>query len=217
MSNPTSSGLEGTIVAETAISDVDGERGRLVIAGSDVEQLAAAGDYERAVQQVLSAGGARVSEVKLGAARLAAWEMLARVGDALDTTDAMDALRTGLGHLRPTGDDTADAIAALGAAPVLVAAWNRKRMGAPPIGPDPTLDHATDYLRMSTGSAPSREAATALDVYLVTVIDHAMSASTFTARVIASTGSDLISAIVGAVGALKGRSQLRRARDGTRG
>jgi len=95
-------------------------------------------------------------------------------------------------------------MAAIGAAPVFVAAWNRARSGATPIAPDPALSHAADYLRMSTGIAPSAAAVTALDAYLVTVIDHGMSASTFTARVITSTGSDLISAIVGGVGALKG-------------
>lgn len=205
MSNATSSGLEGIVVAETAISDVDGERGRLVIAGTDVEELAAAGGYEGAVEKVIAAGGARIgSALELGRARLAAWEVMPRLGDAIDSPDAMDALRTALGHLRPTGDDVADARIALGAAPVVVAAWSRKRAGASAIAPDPALGHAADYLRMSTGQAPSTEAVTALDAYFVTVIDHAMSASTFTARVITSTGSDLISAIVGAIGALKG-------------
>jgi citrate synthase len=66
------------------------------------------------------------------------------------------------------------------------------------------LGHAADYLRMSIGTTPSDEAVRALDAYLVTVIDHGMNASTFTARVITSTASDLISAVTGAVGALKG-------------
>ncbi|MDB4962665.1 MAG: hypothetical protein JWP01_2664 [Myxococcales bacterium] len=204
MSSPTSNGLEGIVVADTAISHVDGDRGRLVIAGSDAEQLAAAGGFEGTVQRVLAAGGAKLDDPDLGHARVAAWEVVGRLGDALDAPDAMDALRTSLGHLRTTGDDLRDALAAIGAAPVFVAAWYRKRTDQPLVGPDPTLDHASDYLRMTTGQPPSREAATALDAYLVTVIDHGMSASTFTARVIASTGSDLISAIVGAVGALKG-------------
>jgi citrate synthase len=86
---------------------------------------------------------------------------------------------------------------------VFVAAWNRLRTGSQPIAPDPSLGHAADYLRMTTGSADV-VAARALEAYLVTVIDHGMNASTFTARVIASTGSDLISAVVGGVGALKG-------------
>jgi citrate synthase len=96
------------------------------------------------------------------------------------------------------------AIAAIGAAPVFVAAWSRRRAGQPAIAPDPSLGHAADYLRMTLGRPADPACVRALDAYLVTVIDHAMSASTFTARVIASTRSDLISAVVGAVGALKG-------------
>jgi citrate synthase len=213
LANP---GLEGVVVADTAISDVDGERGRLVIAGADVEPLAASTGFEGAVRAVLAAGGAdpaalgSAADAGLGAARAAAWERVALLGDALDHPDAMDALRTALGHLRPqpgrAGDpaDTADAIAAIGAAPVFVAAWHRRRAGQPAIAPDPALGHAADYLRMTLGRAGDAAGVRALDAYLVTVIDHAMSASTFTARVIASTASDLISAVVGAVGALKG-------------
>lgn len=203
MSNPAS-GLEGIVVADTAISDVDGDRGRLVIAGTDVEQLATAGGFEAACERVVRAGGSQLDSRSIARTRTLAWELLPRLGDALETPDAMDALRTALGHLRPTGDDVEDALAAIGAAPVFVAAWSRKRIGLPPIAPDGSLDHATDYARMTTGVIPSPAAAKALDAYLVTVIDHGMSASTFTARVIASTASDLLSAIIGAVGALKG-------------
>ncbi len=204
MTNP---GLEGVVVADTRISDVDGERGRLVIAGADVEALAAVTTFEAAVQRVLAAGGAdpaAITPAAIGAARAAAWELVPRLGDALDHPDGMDALRTALGHLRATGDDVADAIAVIGAAPVIVAAWSRRRSQRAPLAPDPALGHAADYLRMTTGAAAEPGAVRALDAYLVTVIDHAMSASTFTARVIASTASDLISAMVGAVGALKG-------------
>lgn len=204
MTNP---GLEGVVVADTAISEVDGERGRLVIAGADVEQLVGATSFEGAARRVLAAGGADpagLGDAVFGAARSAAWEIVPRLGDALDHADAMDALRTALAHLRPAGDDTAAAIAAIGAAPVFVAAWNRRRAGAAPVAPDPALGHAADYLRMTLGRPGDAACVRALDAYLVTVIDHAMSASTFTARVIASTASDLISAVVGAVGALKG-------------
>ena len=100
MTNP---GLEGVVVADTRISDVDGERGRLVIAGSDVEQLAAATSFEGAVSKVLAAGGAPAEAATpqaIGAARAAAWELVPRLGDALEHADGMDALRTALGHLR---------------------------------------------------------------------------------------------------------------------
>ena len=193
----TNPGLEGLVVADTAISEVDGERGRLVIAGLDVEQLAATHTFERAAERILG------FDVDTGDGRAAAWELLPRLGDALEHADGMDALRTGLAHLRATGDDRVDALAAIGAAPVFVAAWNRKRTGQAPIAPDPAMGHAADYLRMTTGSTETAAVA-ALDAYLVTVIDHAMSASTFTTRVIASTASDMLSALVGGVGALKG-------------
>jgi citrate synthase len=202
MTNP---GLEGIVVADTAISDVDGERGRLVIAGADVESLAATATFEQAAARVLAAGGASIDDLanQIAAARVAAWESMPRLGDALDAHDGMDALRASLAHVRSAGDDTRDAIAVIGAAPVYVAAWSRKRRGLAPIAPDPRRAHAADYLAMTTGDAPPAAAA-ALDAYLVTVMDHGLNASTFTARVITSTASDLVSAVVGAVGALKG-------------
>ena len=208
MTTPTSSGLDGVVVADTAISEVDGERGRLVIAGFDVERLAASCRFPSAAAKVLAAGGLAGDpadvEIALGRAREVAWSHLPQLGDALDAPDGMEALRAALAHLRASGDDALDAIAAIGAAPVFAAAWARKHAGHAPVAPDGALDHATDYLRMSVGETPSPEAARALDMYLVTVIDHGMNASTFTARVVTSTASDLISAVVAAVGALKG-------------
>jgi citrate synthase len=199
-------GLEGVNAADTRISHVDGERGQLVIASRDVEELGVGGTFEEVAQAVLDAGRSSplALATRLGHARLAAWELLPRLGDALEATDGMEALRAGLSHLWATGDDDADAIAAIGAAPVLVAAWSRTRRGLAPVAPSADHDHPTDYLRMTTGVVPEVAAAKALGAYLVTVIDHGMNASTFTARVIASTASDLISAVVGAVGALKG-------------
>src|SRR5688572_301056 len=110
----TNPGLEGLVVAESAVSEVDGERGRLVIAGLDVEQLAATHTFEQAAKRILT------FDVDTSAGRAAAWEMLPRLGDALDHDDGMDALRTGLAHLRATGDDKTDALAAIAAAPVFV-------------------------------------------------------------------------------------------------
>jgi citrate synthase len=207
METASSSGLEGVNAANTAISHVDGELGRLVIAGADAEQLAQIATFEQAARRVLDAG--RAAPVELTVAQLAqsrgrAWELVPRLGDALDAADGMDALRASLAHLRATGDDLADAVTAIGAAPVFVAAWSRKQRGLAPLAPSPELDHATDYLRMTTGAVPSPAAAKALGAYLITVIDHGLNASTFTARVVTSTASDLISAVVAAVGALKG-------------
>src|SRR5262245_58918818 len=101
MSEAKASGLDGVVVADTAISDVDGERGRLVIAGSDVEQLALACDFETAAVRVLAAGGLATTfdmRAALARARSSAWEVVPRLGDALDAPDGMDALRAALAH-----------------------------------------------------------------------------------------------------------------------
>jgi len=206
MSEAKSSGLDNVVAADTLISDVDGERGRLVIAGEDVERLAQVADFETAAGRVLAAGGSgvRVNPDALAQVRAAAFRLVPGLGMALQMSDGMEALRACMAHLHSTGNDDADALSAIGAAPVFVAAWNRTRQGLAPIAPTPGLSHAADYLKMSLGTAPSDAAARALDAYLVTVIDHGMNASTFTARVVTSTASDLISAIVAGVGALKG-------------
>ena len=92
----------------------------------------------------------------------------------------------------------------------------RVRPGQPPLAPDAVAEHATDYLRMVRGAATAPRRARALDAYLVTVIDHGMNASTFTARVVASTGSDLVSAVVAAHRRAQGAAARRRARAGAR-
>lgn len=188
------------MVAETALSEVDGERGRLVIAGHDVEAWALGCRFEDACA-ALWGGEAGAIGRSLGAARLRAFEALSTLGAALDAADGMDALRASLGHLAGAMDDPE---ALTGAAAVFAAAWSRRRRGFAPVAPDATRGHAEDYLRMVTGAEPGDAAARAMDCYLTTVSDHGMNASTFTARVVTSTGSDMVSAVVAAVGALKG-------------
>jgi citrate synthase len=117
----------------------------------------------------------------------------------------MEAIRAALAHLRANGKNEAELRVELTAAvAVYAAAWARRRAGREPLAPDPALGHSADLLYMATGLRPAPEKARALDAYLVTAADHGMSASTFTARVVASTDSDTISAVVAAVGALKG-------------
>ena len=203
-------GLEGVVVAATALSDVDGERGRLVIRGHDVEQLALQHDFE-AVCALLWNGAlpdaAEHAALRgaLAAARVRAFARLPTLGDALGAGDAMDALRAALAHLR--ADDIAPALLKLeitAALAVFAAAWSRLRDDAPPLAPDPALGHAADLLRMAGVGAADAARARALDAYLVTASDHGMNASTFTARVVASTHADAVSAVVAAIGALKG-------------
>lgn len=219
-----SSGLEGVVVADTAKSDVDGERGRLTIAGHDVESLAGQISFEDVCGLLWygalpDAAGRERIRAQLAVARRRAFAKLSACGDALLAADGMDALRAAAAHLRlpedlrPQSDTAAEADLTeesllTGAMAVFAAAWARRCAGQTPIAPDAQLTHAADYLRMVRGAATVSDgddaAVAGLDAYLVTVSDHGMNASTFTARVVASTGSDLVSAIVAAVGALKG-------------
>jgi citrate synthase len=102
-------------------------------------------------------------------------------------------------------DQDAEARGIVAKFPTVVAAFHRLRAGQEPVAPRADLGHAANYLYMLTGQEPAAEFSRALETYLNTVSDHAMNASTFTARVIIATGSDMVSAVTGAVGALKGR------------
>lgn len=199
-------GLEGIVVADTRLSEVDGEAGRLVVAGRDVEDLAGSATFEDAC--ALLWGGVREAEGEcvgrdIAAGRVLAFGCLTRLGDALEREDGMDALRAAVAHL--SEKDGFDSPARLtGAVAVFASAWARIRGAGSPVAPDPSLGHAADYLRMIHDRQPDRARAKALDAYLVTVADHGMNASTFAARVVRSTGSDLVSGVVAAIGALKG-------------
>src|SRR5262249_14345460 len=129
----------------------------------------------------------------LGEARSRAFENLPRFGDALRMGNDMEALRASLAHLTESGsNDQSNAL--IGATAVFAAARIRTRRGKPPLAPDPKLGHAEDYLRMGLDEAPAKANIDGLNTYLVTVVDHGMNASTFAARVVASTSSDMVSA-----------------------
>jgi citrate synthase len=203
-------GLEGVVVAETVLSQVDGERGRLIVCGRDIEVLVQDMGFE-GVCSLLWRGhtGDRATlQNELGRARAEAWERLPDLGGALDVADGMEALRAALAHLPasdPESDPAVDQVRITGACGVFVAAWARKRLeGLAPRPPDPALPHAEDVLRMLGADAPEPARVAGLDAYFTTVAEHGMNASTFAARVVASTGSDSVSAVVAAVGALKG-------------
>lgn len=187
-------GLEGIVAAETRLSMVDGEQGELVIAGYRVEELAA-WPFERVVSLLWETAGFSppVHRETAGGLKPAAPEVLALIRDV---ADPMDALRMGIASV--AAEDL------FGSFPVIVAAHRRVRRGLEPIAPHPTLGFAANYLYMLTGEEPHEAFVRGLETYLNTVVDHGLNASTFTARVIASTGSDLVSAITGAIGALKG-------------
>ncbi len=201
------SGLQGIVVTETTLSRVDGDAGALVLRGHRVEALAEAASLGEVCGLMWRGdrGAGPAIEHRLGAARAAAHEMLPALGDALRAADGMDALRAAVGHLDGGAPDAAEAElpTIAGAVAVFAAAQSRLRRGLEPLVPDPAAPHAADLLRLFTGRA-DETSADALRRYLVTVVDHGMNASTFTARVVTSTGSDAVSAVVAALGALKG-------------
>lgn len=200
-------GLEGVIVADTRLSEVDGERGRLVIAGSDVEDLAGKTSFEELAHRLwslyLPEASADRLQKDLGEARVRAFDLIPGLGNALDARDGMEALRAAVAHLQEPKSAWDSNVFVTAATAVFTASWAAKVQGRQPTPPDSSLGHAADLLRMATGET-SAVKAKGLETYLVVVSDHGMNASTFTARVIASTGSDLVSAVVGAIGALKG-------------
>jgi citrate synthase len=188
-------GLEGVVAAETKLSHVDGERGELIVAGYRIDDLAPNATFEETVWLLWNGelpDARELAEFKRELASRRACAVPRDLGVA-----PLDAIRM----LLPPGDDPLDILAKF---PTIVAAVWRLSRGQEPIAPDASLGHAANYLYMLTGEVPEEEKVRALETYLNTVVDHGLNASTFTARVITSTGSDLVSAVVGAVGALKG-------------
>jgi len=207
-SAPTASGLDEVVVASTALSHVDGAQGELIIHGYTVEALAEYARFEDVCALLWNGEWPSSSETRemreeLAQARQEAFAMLPSLGDALAAPDAMDGLRAAVSHLRSAGD-ILDRSRLTGAIAVFATAGERRRANEQPIPPRRDLSHAADTLRMLSGLEATQASVTALNAYWCTVIDHGMNASTFTARVVASTGSDAISAVVAALGALKG-------------
>ena len=202
-----SAGLEDVVAATTTLSDVDGERGELIIGGFPVGELAAHATFEETTWllwhgELPSRRALAEFRARLAAGRVVPESTIVLLRDcARRGIQVMDALRIGAGTIAPAADAPEPIVAQL---PTMVAAFWRLRQGAEPLPPRADLDHAANFLYMLTGEAPDPERVRGLETYLNTVIDHGLNASTFTARVIVSTGSDLVSAVVGAIGALKG-------------
>lgn len=208
MSAPTASGLDDVVVASTALSHVDGTRGHLILRGYSVEALAERATFEDICALFWNgawpvAGEVREMRDALAKARLAAFAMLPSLGEALSAPDSMEGLRAAIGHLQ-SGGPAPERVRLTGAIAVFAAAWARLHIGQPPVPPRPDLSHAADTLQMLSGIPAPPAGVDALEAYWCCVVDHGMNASTFTARVVASTGSDSISAVVAALGALKG-------------
>jgi citrate synthase len=197
-------GLDDVVAAETVLSGVDGTAGRLILRGFDLEELAGRRSYEE-VLALLWDGFVPTDDLAaaLGAARVAAFAMLAPKLDALAGLSAIEAVRAALALL-PDEADVPHHLLATAATAVAAAAAGRRSAGEAAVAPDAGLGHAADFLRMLRGRPAEEAHVRALDTYLVTIVDHGLNASTFAARVIASTRAGLLSAVAGGVCALKG-------------
>jgi citrate synthase len=203
---PYSPGLEGIVAGETLLGYVDGERGRLLYRGYRIGDLVEHGTYP-AVANLLWTGDweprHHLPTESLPDAALAALRALpanAKPMDALRT--AVSAWGASQALAWPPTPEQARALTAF--SPSALAAFARLRQGLEPIDPDPSLDLVPGFLYQLTGERPDAGTARALDAYFICGAEHSFNASTFTARVITSTRSDIASAVAGAIGALKG-------------
>ena len=201
-------GLDGVPAAETALSHVDGQKGELIIAGERVADLVARSSFEGVTARLWTAATeVPISEAEvraaLGEARVRAYARLPQLLAASDGLSIVDGFRAAVAGLRGENGLTHEATI-LGALPVIVGALVQRAQNKLPNIPNVKLSHAADTLSMLHGRPPNASETSALDAYFVTVCDHGMNASTFTARVIASTQADLFGAITGGYCALTG-------------
>jgi citrate synthase len=218
-----SPGLEGVVAAETAISEVDGANGRLIYRGGYlIEDLAPVVSYEEVAYLLWHGNLPNESQLDELREQLAAGRLLNKAAKATllamdPATEPMDVLRTVVSAqgaaktlVKPTLEE---AIALTAVFPTIVGAAYRRRQGKEIVEPRSDLSHAANLLWMMEGKEPGSDAVHRVDSYLVLLADHGLNASTFAARVVASTGSNLTSAIVGAIGALSGPAHGRATYD----
>ena len=208
-------GLQGIVAAQTKLSSVDGLAGELIIAGYPLEELAGKATFEETMYLLWHDTLPTAEQLQRFRQALVPFRAIpATTLDLLQAAaaqklDVMDALRMAASTISLRADDEPehprrDALALIARFPTIVAAYWRLLNNQQPIAPRADLSHAANYLYMLTGDMPTEARVRGLETYLNTVVDHGLNASTFTARVIISTGSDVVSAVVGAVGALKG-------------
>ncbi|WP_432061072.1 bifunctional 2-methylcitrate synthase/citrate synthase [Streptomyces sp. S1] len=211
-------GLAGVVADTTAISTVVEESNSLTYRGYPVQDLAAHRSFEEVAYllwhgELPDAGRLRDFRARERALRpldRTTLELLARLPE---TCHPMDVLRTAVsffGAEDPAEDDgspdanLAKSLALLARLPVVVAADHRRRHGLAPVRPDPSLGHAENFFHMCFGTVPDPEVVRCFEISLILYAEHSFNASTFTARVVTSTLSDLYSAVTAAIGALKG-------------
>ena len=220
MSGEHKGGLEDVVVSTSDICLIDGNEGRLVYRGYDVDELVEHSSFEEVVYLLWHGGLPTQKELVAHTRALASTanrrlppKLLAILRALPRKTTPMEVLRTGVSALSAFDPDAADnsrdatlrkSIRLTAQLPTLVAAWERIRRGKTPVAPDPRLGLAANFLAMMRGARPSPLAVKTFDVGLILHADHEFNASTFAARVTAATLSDVHSAITSAIGALKG-------------
>lgn len=213
---PQTNGLEGVVAASTALSDVMGDVGKLIYRGYDIHELAGNASFEEVAYLLWKGNLPTRRELdefnrKLGENRTLPDGVIEALRQLPSDALPLDALRTGvsmLGALEPNTftfePDLDQAISVSARFPAILAAFSRLREGKEPVQGKADLNTAQNYLYQMHGEVPDEKHWKPLETYLILLADHGLNASTFTARVIASTTSDLVSAITGAIGALKG-------------
>jgi citrate synthase len=217
----TPRGLKGVIVTDTLIGEVRGEEGFYHYRQYSATDLARSRSVEDVARLLID--GSLPTTVAEQQAFAAEFRSLRRLPDEIldvlpriaAVSEPLDGLRTALSLLgaangcRPVLDIDErqrrdDCLALAAATPTILCALHRLRQGLDPVAPRDDLDAAANHLWMLTGAEPAAEAAAAVGTYLVSTIDHGFNASTFTARVVTSTGADVAAALVAAIGALSG-------------
>ncbi|HEX8217652.1 MAG TPA: citrate/2-methylcitrate synthase [Chloroflexia bacterium] len=218
--NTKTKGLEGISAGSTSISNVEGTVGRLSYRGYTIQDLAANSDFEEVIYLLIHGElptAAQLEEIKSTMSRRRdlpseAMEVLRALGTAGEPIDVLRTVVSALALFDPDVNNTGreavidKALTLAARMPTIVAAYDRLRDGKDPIAPRRDLGHAANLLYMLRGDAPPEEDAAALNTYFVLAAEHSFNASTFTAKIVTSTISDYYSAIVAALGALKGVS-----------
>ena len=210
-------GLEDVVATSSAICYLDGERGVLAYCGYDIHDLAKSATFEEVCfllwhRRLPSRAELGDLQSQLAAGR-ALPEPIIRLMRSLPPVDGMDALRTITSALAHYDSDLEDAspqaqyrkaVRLTAQVGTIVATWGRLQNGGGPLAPDPAMSHAASFLYLLSGERPNATAIRALDVALILHADHELNASTFAGRVAAATLTDIYSAIVAAIGTLKG-------------
>ncbi|MBA2460792.1 MAG: citrate/2-methylcitrate synthase [Actinobacteria bacterium] len=209
--------LSGITVAETSISSIDPDAGVLMYRGYDITELAEHSTYEEVAYLLLEGDLPSSDELESFKQELADRELPKAAativdGNAMDAS-SMETLRTAVSALSFSDpaeaaidreNERRQAVSLIAQLPTIVARYERRRRGQSIVDPDLSLGYAENFLTMLRGESPAAEEARAFEIAMILHAEHEMNASTFTARVVAGTGADMHSAIVGAICALKG-------------